>query len=63
MKIKNGFKYEINGWTYISIKGNPYERGYAHGVLLKSEIELCLKTNAWNLMDSYGFDIHFFRRF
>lgn len=63
MKIKNGFKYEINGWTYISIKGNPYERGYAHGVLLKSEIELCLKTNAWNLMDSYGFDIHFFRDF
>ena len=27
MKVSNGFKYEINGWKYISIKGHPYERG------------------------------------
>ena len=31
MKIKNGFSYEKNGWKYISIYGNPRERGYAYG--------------------------------
>ena len=33
MKIKNGISYEKNGWTYISIKGKPRERGYAYGYL------------------------------
>lgn len=33
MKIKNGVSYEKNGWTYISIKGKPRERGYAYGHL------------------------------
>ena len=25
--VKNGMTYEKNGWKYISIKGNPKERG------------------------------------
>jgi len=60
MKVKNGFKYEKNGWNYISIKGNPYERGLAHGTLLRDEIKECLKTMEWNLYDSHGFKIDFF---
>ncbi len=32
-KIKNGISYELNGWKYISIKGNAKERGYAYGYL------------------------------
>ena len=31
--VKNGISYELNGWKYISIKGTPRERGYAHGYL------------------------------
>ena len=54
MKVKNGFKYKKNGWTYISIKGEPYERGLAHGTLLKEEIKKCLTTMEWNLYDSHG---------
>ena len=27
MKIKNGFKFKKNGWNYISIRGNPSDRG------------------------------------
>ena len=38
MKVKNGYKIEKNGWKYISIKGKPYELGYAHGELLSKEI-------------------------
>ena len=60
MKIKNGFKYEINGWKYISIAGKPYERGFAHGKLLKKEIKTCISTMKWNLYNDYGFDARFF---
>lgn len=60
MKVKNGFKYNLNGWTYISIKGKPYERGLAHGLLLANEIKTCVKTMFFNLYDSYGFEKEFF---
>jgi len=60
MKIKNGFKYKKNGWNYISIKGNPSERGYAHGVLLRDEIKECLKTMKWKIYESHGLDLAFF---
>ena len=39
VKIKNGIKSEINGWKCITIKGAPHARGYAHGQLLKKEME------------------------
>tara|TARA_B110000037_G_scaffold191997_1_gene225885 strand:- start:3246 stop:4778 length:1533 start_codon:yes stop_codon:yes gene_type:complete len=61
MKIKHGFKYKKNGWTYISITGEPYERGVAHGTLLKDEIKKCLATMEWNLYDSHGLKIDFFK--
>jgi hypothetical protein len=61
MQIKNGFRYEKNGWTYISIKGEPYDRGLAHGTLLKDEIKKCLKTMEWILYDSHGLEIDFFK--
>ena len=37
-KIKNGFRSNLNGWTYISIKGSPKERGYAYGKLISNLI-------------------------
>jgi hypothetical protein len=61
MKVKNGFKYNKNGWNYISIRGNPYERGIAHGTLLKDEIKTCLSTMEWNLYDSHGLKMDFFK--
>ena len=61
MKVKNGFKYKKNGWTYISIKGEPYERGLAHGTLLKEEIKKCLTTMEWTLYDSHGLKMDFFK--
>lgn len=60
MKIKNGFRYKLNGWSYISIKGKPYERGYAHGYLLADEIKLAIKTMFFNLNDSYGMENDFY---
>ena len=60
MKIKNGFKYEKNGWTYISIKGNPEDRGFAHGYLLANEIQRAIKTMKFSLYDEHGLDMEFF---
>jgi hypothetical protein len=63
MKINNGYRFEKNGWIYISIKGEAFERGFAHGKLLKKEIQEAIKTMKWNIYDSHGLDIHFFKDF
>ena len=33
-----GFRYNIQGWVYIHIEGEPYERGYQYGYLATDEI-------------------------
>ena len=38
-KIKNGIRYDLNGWIYVSIKGLPKERGYAYGKLVAKDME------------------------
>ena len=41
--IKNGLSYELNGWLYVSIKGNAKERGYAYGYLIANEMKTIFK--------------------
>jgi hypothetical protein len=53
-KIKNGIKSEINGWMCITIKGAPYARGYAHGHLLKKELEEIRNMLKYSLYEDYG---------
>ena len=52
--IKNGLKREINGWKCITIRGAPYARGYAHGQLLKTEIEEIRGMLKYSLYEDYG---------
>ena len=47
-KIKNGISYEMNGWLYVSVHGDPRERGYAYGYLIAHEIK-CLRRNRTNM--------------
>lgn len=54
IKIKNGTKSEINGWKCITIKGTPYARGYAHGHLLKKELEEIRNMLKYSLYEDYG---------
>ncbi|KAA0004041.1 MAG: hypothetical protein FE048_00245 [Thermoplasmata archaeon] len=35
---EKGYRYNIQGWIYVHIEGNAYERGYQHGYLLYAEI-------------------------
>ncbi len=45
-KYGNGYRYNIQGWIYLHIEGDPYERGYQHGYLLANEIVDML--NRWS---------------
>jgi len=45
-KFEKGYRYNIQGWIYLHIEGNPYERGYQHGYLLANEIVDML--NRWS---------------
>jgi hypothetical protein len=54
MKIKNGFSYEKNEWTYISIKGKPKERGYAYGYLVAKQFAEMQKMLEFFILESYG---------
>lgn len=37
-KYGKAYRYNINGWIYLYIEGEPYERGFQHGYLLAPEI-------------------------
>ncbi len=45
-----GFRYNVQGWIYLHIQGDPYERGYQHGYLLSAEIV--------DMLDRWGNIIH-----
>lgn len=60
MKIKNGMSYNINGWTYISVKGNPKERGYALGYLCAGSFKKIQKMLHFLLYESYGKSWNYF---
>ena len=58
--IKNGLKYEKNGWVYISVKGDPEERGYAYGYLCAKEFKQIQAMLKFNMLESYGQDWEYF---
>jgi hypothetical protein len=53
-KVKNGISYGLNGWLYISIKGDPKERGYAYGYLCAKEFKKIQNMLHFFMMESYG---------
>jgi hypothetical protein len=55
MKVKNGIRYEKNGWIYLSIKGSPSERGYAHGYLIAKELKDVFAMLDFSLYEDYGY--------
>jgi hypothetical protein len=59
-KVKNGISYEQNGWLYVSIKGNPKERGYAYGKLIYKEMKKVRDTLDFIIYNDYGVKWEFF---
>jgi len=37
-QFEKGYRYNIQGWVYLHIEGEPYERGYQYGYLASAEI-------------------------
>ena len=60
MKVKNGLRYEKNGWVYLSIKGKPKERGYAHGFLMMKEIKEVFRMLEYSFYEDYGYKMALF---
>jgi hypothetical protein len=59
-KFKNGFTYDKNGWKYISVKGNPRERGYAYGFACANDFIEIQKMLKFFMYESYGKSWGFF---
>ena len=48
-------KYQKRGITVVSLKGEPYDMGYAHGILLKDEMKPWIKEVLyWMKTQSFG---------
>lgn len=54
IRVKNGLRYEKNGWIYLAIKGSPKERGYAHGSLVAKELTEIFRTLDFTFYHDYG---------
>lgn len=54
-RTKNGISYEKNGWLYVSIKGDPKERGYAYGYLIADEMKLIFEMLEFLVYQDTGY--------
>lgn len=43
-QLDSAFRFNIQGWTYVYIEGEPFERGFQHGSLLASEINQSIEN-------------------
>jgi hypothetical protein len=59
MKI-NGQRRDINGWIYLSVHGDPYKRGFAHGHLVAGELAEIMKMLEFTIHEDYGRTFPFF---
>lgn len=53
-EIKNGLRYMQDGWIYVSVKGEPKERGYAYGYLVAHEFNEIQKMLEFFILETYG---------
>jgi len=50
----NGYRYNIQGWVYLHLEGNPYEIGYQYGYLASKEIiDMMQRWSYFSSKDNY----------
>jgi hypothetical protein len=59
-KVKNGIRYDLNGWSYISVKGTPKERGYAYGKLIETDMKEVRRILDFLIYTDFGVKWEFF---
>ena len=47
--LQKAYRYDKNGWIYLHIEGEPFERGFQRGYLTADEIDEFFKTIAYIL--------------
>ena len=54
-----GYRLDKNGWMYVHIEGEPYERGFQHGYFLASELSEIMRSleylTYWNTGEDWDF--------
>ena len=60
IRVKNGLRYDMNGWVYISIHGKPFERGLAYGKLIAKDMKTIMNTIRYIIYNDYGVEWNFF---
>lgn len=58
--LMNSYSYCENGWIFLHIEGNPYERGFQHGYHLSKEIANVFKNLSQITFLITGKNIEFF---
>jgi len=56
----DGYCFRKNGWIYLLMEGNPYERGLQHGYLTARDMARALKTIKYYVYFTTGMDFQFF---
>jgi hypothetical protein len=51
---------DVNGWIYLHIEGEPYERGYQHGYLLAAELREALRCIRYLIYQDTGVSFDWF---
>lgn len=59
MKL-TGARKDVNGWIYLSVHGEPYTRGFAHGNLVAHELSEIMKMLEFVMHEDYGRTFSFF---
>jgi hypothetical protein len=54
------YRFDCNGWIYLHIEGEPYERGFQHGHLVAPELAEILVTLKYITFQNTGKDWEFF---
>jgi hypothetical protein len=55
-----GYRFDDNGWVYLHIEGEPYERGFQHGYLVADELSEILSTVEYITYQETGKEWEFF---
>lgn len=56
----NGYRFDSNGWTYVHIEGQPYDRGFQHGYLVAPELKEILRSLKYLTYWNTGMEWEFF---
>jgi hypothetical protein len=57
---EGAYRFNYNGWVYLHIEGEPYQRGFQHGYLMAPELKDALTTIKYTTLQDTGKDWEYF---